>query len=206
MTGSPHGGGSIAGPGRTCNPLASVWGRLLARGCLIPLLVLLWVPVPLVGQARNDMEVKAAFVYNLTKYVEWPEPANRLLIGVVGDGPMGPILKQMIAGKKSDTRTIEVLTLSPSDPAVARCQVLFISFRSSKKNKEVLEKVRRAGILTVSDSDPFAGEGGMIGLVTVEDHVQIQVNLEMVNEARLKVSSRLLQLATLVHNKPGAGN
>ena len=203
MTRSPHAGSAIRGQYVKPFPAAAF---VRPRGCVVLLLLLLWAPGVLAAQAHNELEVKAAFVYNLTKYVEWPQSTGTLSIGVVGDGPMGSILKEMMSGKKSDSRPIEVTMLSPGDAALARCHLLFISFRSQKKNMEVLEKLRRASILTVGDTDSFARDGGMIGLVTIENHVQIQVNLEAVNEAHLKLSSRVLQLATLVNNKPGAGN
>jgi len=203
MTRPPNAGTAARGQSPKPFPAAVV---VQPRACAVLLLFLLWTPGVLAAQARNELQVKAAFVYNLTKYVEWPQSTGPLLIGVVGDGPMGSILKEMMSGKRSDSRPIEVILLSPDDAALTRCHLLFISFRSQKKNREVLEKVRRAGILTVGDADSFARDGGMIGLVTLENHVQIQVNLEAVTEARLKLSSRLLQLAMLVNNKPGAGN
>ena len=203
MTRSPHAASAAQGQSPKPFPAAVL---VQPRGCAVLLLLLLWAPGVLAAQVHNELEVKAAFVYNLTKYVEWPQSTGTLLIGVVGDGPMGPILKEMVSGKKSDSRPIEVIMLSPGDAALTRCHLLFISFRSQKKNREVLEKVRRAGILTVGDADSFARDGGMIGLVTLENHVQIQVNLEAVTEAHLKLSSRLLQLAMLVNNKPGTRN
>lgn len=165
-------------------------------------LLLLSFPAP--AQPHNEFAVRTAFVYNLTKYVEWPRASNTLLIGVIGDGPMGDVLKQL-SGKTSESRTIQVV-LSPGDEALARCNVLYISYRSPKKIKEVLDKVRRSNVLTVGEVDSFAKEGGIIGLVTSGDHVQIQVNLANAQENQLKISSRLLNLATVVHPTSGARN
>ncbi len=180
--------------------------RLLLAGYLIPLAVVLLLFVPQApGQSQNESAVRSAFVYNLTKYVEWPRMGNTLLIGVVGDGPMGDTLKHLLAGKTSESRAIQVV-LSPSDEVIRRCNVLYISYQSPKKIRAVLDKVRRANVLTVGEVDSFAREGGVIGLVTVGDHVKIQVNLEAAQENQLKVSSRLLSLATVVHPKSGGGN
>lgn len=187
------------------NPLWSWTACFLLAGYVTPLCgLLLLFALPAPAQPQNELAVRAAFVYNLTKYVEWPRPSSSLLIGVVGDGPMGDTLKQL-AGKTSESRAIKVV-ISPSDEAITKCNVLYISYQSPKKIKVVLDKVRRSNVLTVGEVESFAKEGGIVGLVTVGDHVQIQVNLETAQENQLKISSRLLNLATVVHPTSGARN
>ena len=149
------------------------------------------------AQVHDERAVKAAFVYNLTKYVEWPEPSNDMVIGFVGEGSMGEVLKGMLDGKTSESRTIHVL-LSPADPELEHCMVLYIADPSPKKMRAALDRVRNKNILTVGETESFVRDGGMIGLVTVGDHVQIQVSLEVTRESRLKISSRLLSIAAVI--------
>ena len=160
---------------------------------------LLTTPVPAQRSLQDERAVKAAFVFNLTKYVEWPNPASELLIGYVGDPLMGETLQKLLEGKTSDSRIIHVL-IAPSDQDLTRCALLYIAEPSSRKLHALLERVRDRNTLTVGDSGSFAKEGGMVGLVRNGDQVQIQVNLQAAQAAQLKISSRLLNLSTIIRD------
>jgi hypothetical protein len=157
------------------------------------------------AQVQDERAVKAAYVFNLTKYVEWPHPNPELTIGFVGEGPMGETLQKVLDGKTSEARPIRVI-LSPSDEQLQRCNILYIAQSSPKKIRAAVDKVRNKDVLTIGDSDSFARNGGMVGLVRTGDQVQIQVNLEASEEAHLKISSRVLNLSTIVQPAPGVRN
>jgi YfiR/HmsC-like len=148
-------------------------------------------------QPHSEFRVKAAFVFNLTKYVEWPAARDHLVIVVVGEGPIVETLKDELNGKVSDTRTITVL-VNPPDEELRRCDLLYVASSSGAKIDSILRRASTAGLLTVGDASSFTRQGGMVGLVTVGDRVEIQVNLEASRRANLKISSRLLNLAMLV--------
>ncbi|MFZ3264262.1 MAG: YfiR family protein [Terriglobales bacterium] len=177
--------------------------RLAPVACALGLLLLM----PRAGQSQphDELAVKAALVFNLTKYVEWPQGNNEVVIGFVGEGPMGEVLKKMLDGKTSESRPIHVL-LSPSDQELERCYILYIADPSPRKIHAALDRVRDKSILTVGDTESFVREGGMISLVTVGDLVQIQVRLEVARESRLKISSRLLNIVVLVPPAPEVKN
>jgi hypothetical protein len=153
------------------------------------------------AQGADESAVRAAFVFNLTKYVEWPHPPQELIIGVNDDSSTAETLKKVLDGKNSDSRLIRVL-LFPSNAQLEECNILYLGHSSPKKWRAVLDRVHNKSILTVGDSESFARDEGMVSLVTTGDHVQIQVNLVAVSEAHLKISSRLLNLATIVHPEP----
>jgi hypothetical protein len=162
------------------------------------ILILLLLSGPAVlAQSQNEYAVRAAFVLNLAKYVEWPQASPVLTVGFIGEGPMGDTLKQMLDGKSSDSRPIQVL-LYPSNEALERCNIIYITHSSSKKNRAALERVGSRSILTVGESDSFTREGGMVGLVRVGEKVQIQINLDATQAARLRISARLLNLSSVV--------
>jgi hypothetical protein len=161
------------------------------------LTLLLLFGAPASAQLQNEYAVRAAFVLNLTKYVEWPQASVALTVCSIGDGPIGETLKQMLAGKTNESRPIQVL-LFPSDEALERCHIVYIAHSSSKKIRAALDRVGNRSILTVGDTDSFTREGGMVGLVRVGEQMQIQVNLDATQAARLKVSSRLLKLSSVV--------
>lgn len=161
--------------------------------------------LPARAQLQEERAVKVAFVFNLTKYVEWPASTQKFVIGIVGDGPMAEPLATQLAGKISESRPLVVIQ-DPSDIQLNRCNILYVALSSPNKVRATLDRVRDKAILTISDSDFFARDGGMIGLVKTGDQVQIQVNLEVAQVAGLRISSRLLNLSTIVHGTHGAKN
>lgn len=171
----------------------------------LPLSMVLLCVGPLCAQTANEAAVKAAFVFNLTKYVEWPRSGKEFVIGVDGEGPMADTLKNMLDGKTTESRPIRVL-LSPSNEAMESCDLLYVNLPSAKKFSPILSKLRNSSVLTVGDSVSFARQGGMIGFLTVGDHIEMEVNLDAVQAAHLKVSSRLLALTTIVHPVAGSAN
>ena len=157
------------------------------------------------AQDLDERAIRVAYVFNLTKYVEWPRAGNQLVVCFTGDGPMGEALEKMLAGKTSDSRLIRVV-LSPNEESLDQCDVIYVAISSSKKVKETLDHLRNKSVLTVGDTESFPKSGGMIGLVRVGQQVQMMVNLDAVERARLKISSRVLNLATIVHDVSEARN
>jgi len=149
------------------------------------------------AQTQSEFRVKAAYVFNLTKYVEWPSEKESLTIGVIGEGPIVQTLNSELSGRISDSRLIKVL-INPPDDQIRRCDMLFIAFKSGRQIEQLLRRVSGYPLLTVSDTASFARQGGVVGLITVGDRIEIQINLEASRRANLKISSRLLNLATLV--------
>ena len=181
-----------------CHCIARALPFLLSLAALLPVLA-----AASRAQMHNPDAVKTAFVFNLTKYVEWRHSRPELIIGFAGGVPLGERLNSSLSGKISESKTIRVM-LNLSEEALGNCDILFLGAMPAKTRHALLQKVQNKGVLTVSDDESFAQEGGMVGLVTVGDHMQIEVNLEAVQAARLKISSRLLNVAVLVHPAAGA--
>jgi hypothetical protein len=165
-------------------------------------LVLPLLAQPLAPEMRDVRSVRAAFVFNLTKYVNWPQPKRDLLIGFVGDAATGETFQKMLEGRTSDSRPIRVV-LNPSHDELPRCSILYVADSSPVRILAVLDKVENKNILTVGEADSFAQDGGMIGLVKAGDQIHIHVNLEAMQHSELKISSRLLDLAVIVRSAPG---
>lgn len=157
------------------------------------------------AQELDERAIKVAYVFNLTKYVEWPHARNQLVVGFVGDGPMGEALEKMLTGKTSNSRLIRVV-LSPKDEALEQCDLVYFAYSSPKRVHAALGQLRNKSVLTVGDTESFPRDGGMVGLVRVGQQVRMQVNLDAVQRARLTISSRVLNLATVVHDPPEARN
>lgn len=185
--------------GRGC-PWVLLWRHGLAAAVALLLSSLL-----LVGNARasefDEYAVKAAYLYNFAKFVEWPPGAFAneeapLLICIAGDNPFGPALASL-SGKTVSTHPVEVRYM-PMATDLDPCHVVYLSQAEQGRFKAILAKLVRLPILTVSDINDFAKVGGMIGLVEADQRVRFNINLTATRQANLKLSSQLLKLATIV--------
>jgi hypothetical protein len=146
---------------------------------------------------QDERAVRAAYVYNLTKYVYWPHNGNELLIGVVGDKSMDQALKSVVDGKRSDERVIHIL-LHPSDADLARCDMVYFAGPATAYPHDILDHPHTSSTLTVGEDDHFVLSGGMVALIRTGDQIQLEVNPDAANAAGLRISSRLLNLAVIV--------
>jgi hypothetical protein len=149
--------------------------------------------------AGLEYEVKAAMIYNFTRFVEWPAAAWKdarapLVVGVFGSDPFSGVLDETLREKSYGGRRIEVRRVQTAIEAEA-CQVLFIPKSEKKKVAELLASLRASSILTISDSDDFTRAGGVIGFVTVDNRVRFAINKASAEKAGLTVSSKLLRLS-----------
>ncbi|HLI34186.1 MAG TPA: YfiR family protein [Terriglobia bacterium] len=144
--------------------------------------------------------MKAAFLYNFTKFIEWPAtsfsgPSDPFTLCVYGTNPFGDSLESLVKGKTIDGREFAVRDVA--SPSQARgCQVLFISRAERGHVADILASARRTGLLTVGETKGFVDEGGDINFVLESNHVRFEINARAAQKAGLKISSRLLSLAT----------
>jgi hypothetical protein len=200
-------------------PIQSVRGRKsLPRVSRRALLLSLILSSALVGfclyaQAQqpkaNEFQVKAAYLYNFGRFVEWPDEnapdKNEVFeICVLGADPFGPTLDATVARETINGKSVAAKRISkPQD--VDSCRVVFISSSEEGHLKEVLAALDKASVLTVSDIPRFSERGGMIGFILDGDRVRFDVNLASAQDARLTLSSELLKVATNVRkDRPGA--
>jgi hypothetical protein len=121
---------------------------------LCAVLAVLLLAQVVTAQELDERTVKVADVFNLTKYVEWPHPGNQLVIGYLGDGPMGEALEKMLAGKTSGSRPIRVMLLAKED-SLDQCDLIYIAYSSPRKVHAALEQLRNKSVLTVGETDVF---------------------------------------------------
>lgn len=177
--------------------LSRRWLMRLVMGALAG-----WLLFNQVGAEEFDeYAVKAAYLYNFTKYVEWPpeafaSPEAPLLICIAGDNPFGKALTSLV-GKRVDNRPVEVRLL-PTATGIEHCHVLYLGQVDQGRFKAWLAKLGPLPILTVGDSGDFALAGGMIGLVKTNQRIRFTINLAATRLAGLRLSSQLLKLATIL--------
>jgi len=154
------------------------------------------------GQNSNPTEyqVKAVYLYNFGKFVEWPstaKPANVFGICVLGQDPFGTTFDTTIAGESVNTKKVVIQRITTLQEA-GSCHILFISSSEEKRLKEILTTLNEASILTVSDMPQFVRRGGMIQFVTTGNKVRFEVNLTSAERTGLSLSSQLLKVALSV--------
>ena len=176
------------------------WG---ARASLRMLLLL--ASAAAFGQPR-EYDVKAAFLLNFTRFIEWPASAfadatTPFRICILGRDPFGHTLDEIVEGEAVNRHRLEVRRLTEI-PAIQTCQIVFFG----TAEKELLPSVGGPGrgILTVGDGENFVRAGGMIAFVIDHQRVRFDINLTVAEGAGLKLSSKLLNVARSVH-KIGMG-
>jgi hypothetical protein len=151
------------------------------------------------AQGTSEYEVKAAFLYNFGKFVEWPAPASGpIRLCIVGDDPFGNNLDETVRGKTISGQPIEIKRLNREDNPRG-CQIAFIS-AAERRPRAVLDLLQGASTLTVGESPNFAKQGGMINFVLEDNKVHFEINVDAAEQAHLKISSKLLSLAKIVRN------
>lgn len=158
--------------------------------------------LPLVCPAAPDeAEIEVAFVYNFAKFVEWPSTAlassDSLQICVPGDSSLGGKLS-LLQGREAQGHAIRIRSVSGGDD-LAGCNILFIAANDDGRSR-LLRNVGGQPVLTISDAPSFAQQGGMIGLFVESNHVQFAVNRAIAEQAGLKLSARMLQMAHIVQS------
>jgi hypothetical protein len=150
------------------------------------------------AQGPSEYQVKAAFLYNFVKFVEWPpgavEPREPMMLCVLGKNPFGDALATAIEGKSVNGQRIATRRVADL-AAVQSCHVLFVSSSESGRVPEILRAVRPWNVLTVSEIARFLERGGMINFVMDGQRVRFHINAKAAADADLKISSKLLQLA-----------
>jgi hypothetical protein len=152
--------------------------------------------------AAGEYQVKAAFLYNFAKFVEWPpssfsDASAPLQICVFGRDPFGKELRNIASEKTVNGRKLEVNQVVDLQLAKT-CHILFIASSETGQMKRILENLRGTNALTVGDTKGFTDQGGMINFVLESNRVQFEVNRKAAEEAGLKISSKLLSVAKVV--------
>lgn len=175
-------------------------GPLVSRALVAAAAIALLCSVNTMAQAQSveEHEAKAAFIFKLVNFVEWPGNASgELVIGFVGADSTGDSLERLAYGKAVNGKKIVVRRLA-HDSDLKACQVVFMGASEAKNSASVLERLRGASILTVGETNGFSQHGGVVNLMLSEGRIRFEVNPHAAERAHLQISSRLLSLATIV--------
>lgn len=179
--------------------LSRLPGRLALAACLATGLA-----APPAAAQLGEHDVKAAFLYNFAKFVEWPAeafpgPDAPITYCVFAEDTFFSKLEALLQGEKVEGRRLALRRPAEVDD-LAGCQVLFLGGSGSGRQERILAGLGRASVLTVGEDEGFLDRGGIIGFRIEAGRVRFDVDLAAAERARLKLSSKLLRVASRVRD------
>jgi hypothetical protein len=155
---------------------------------------------PSFAEVTTEAQLKAAYLVNFLKYVEWPGTRTTINLCLFGRDSLGPYLAayegRQIAGRELRIRKVS------SPEQLADCQELFIPDTEEARFAAVLRWAEKYQILTVSDAETFTRDGGAIALIRSEGRLQFDINVDSLNHASLRASPQMLRLARQIIGAP----
>ena len=147
----------------------------------------------------NEYQVKAFFLYNFARYVEWPSQSFKaasdpIVICILGQNPFGSALEQAIAGKVVEGRPFVVRQISDVEPG-GNCRILFVNSSERKRFRSMAGILKGIGVLTVGEVQGFTADGGVINFKLQDGKVRFEINADAAEREHLHISSKLLSLA-----------
>lgn len=156
------------------------------------------VLLPFKLAAFTEYQLKAAFMYNVAKFVKWETPKppagnSDINLCILGEDPFEESI-EVIKSKTIKQRHLSINNISQKS-YLGNCHILFIS-KSEKNNLDaILKRAAGKSILTISDIDGFSDKGGMIGLAMEANKIKLEINLDNLKKEEIKVSAKLLEIA-----------
>ena len=190
--------------------------RVMASRHAVPFLLLFLMlaysvlahAAPVAEPIVDEYQVKAAFLFNFAKFVEWPteafsDPDAPLVITVFGEDPFNGSL-EAVRGKLVNNRKLTIRRVKEIQD-IGKSNVLFVSPSARKELARILEALQGQNVLTVGEDGVFTQCGGIINFVKEDNRVRFEVNVTAAERAGLKISSRLLALARIVKGSAQGG-
>ncbi|MGE0493181.1 MAG: YfiR family protein [Vulcanimicrobiota bacterium] len=179
------------------------WAWALALA--VTLTVAAFTPKLSEASTAREYALKAGYLFKFLHLVEWPNEGQRpnFVIAVVGPGPFGPSLDDL-SGKVVRGKTIRLSTFDKvPNPAPTEQVILFVDRANQEKFAPIRQRLEKMNVLTVGEGAKFAEEGGCINLVTVKNRVRFRMNVDAVRRANLKVSPKLVEVASVLVTDKG---
>jgi YfiR/HmsC-like len=154
----------------------------------------------------KEAQIKAAFLYNFTKFIEWPQASfapltDTFVVGLFGDSSLQQVLERTVKDRRVNGRSIVVRrVVTPEE--VQAVHLLFVEASEEARFADVWQRIAGSTVLLVGESPSFLGSGGCIRLILDEQRLRFEINASAAERARLRISSQLQKLAVAVHHLP----
>lgn len=189
-------------PLRSAATCADGSSRRLCHVLLAALVSGLLSALPSLASAESEGQVKAAFLFNFARYVEWPpeafaDEAAAIQLCVIGETDFQQVIADTVSGRSVGSRQVAVEKVEGLDAAEA-CHLLFLDAGFVLPAAVVADRLGGHAVFTISDQPGFAADGGVANFIFVDQKIRFEINPAAARRAGLKISSSLLRLATLV--------
>ncbi len=156
--------------------------------------LLLWLSVPQPSQAQGLSKYQAVFIYNFTKYLEWPAAKPPLVIGVMGNSPVLIELEKSAKTKADAFKVVKIATMDEVD----KCDMIFLPKEQSRNLSLVAEKTRGKSVLIVTEEAELASRGAHISFYVEDDKLRFIINQSATASQDIQVSAKLLAMAKVI--------
>ncbi len=149
----------------------------------------------------REYDVKAVFLFNFARFVEWPtssvaQAEGEIVIGILGDDPFGAALDRAVRNETIREKPI-VIRRAKRLEDLPPCHLIYLDIPDRGRLRSILLSLRKRGILTVGEGEEFTRLGGIIGFQTRQNHIRFLINLKAAEREGFRISSKLLQVADL---------
>ena len=184
-----------------------IWKAMIAAACMLCMLVAPSTRAQ--SSASSEYLIKAGFIYNFAKLMEWPapvfpQPNSPIVIAILGTDPFQGTLDSVLRGKQVNGRDFVVKHLKWGDD-LKGCNIIFVSSSEKAHFDDFFHQIHGLPILTIGDTPGFAESGGIINFVLEDDKVRFEIDVDAARQANINISSRLLALAKIVPDAASDG-
>jgi hypothetical protein len=187
--------------------------RWYVQNGIVPLLVIFLLlsrgncSVP---QTLSEYQIKAGYLFNFTRFVEWPEKAfatttSPIMICIVGNTPLTNTLSDTVVGKVVNGRAVSIKPVKATDE-LRGCNLVFVSAAQVGGIERILRRAKDMSVLSVGEAPNFAQSGGMINFFVQDNKVKLELNLDAAARANLKISAKLIAVSRLVSTRSVIGD
>ncbi|OFY83184.1 MAG: hypothetical protein A3F72_21465 [Bacteroidetes bacterium RIFCSPLOWO2_12_FULL_35_15] len=154
---------------------------------------------PFVQSEAQEYDLKAAYIFNITKFIYWDStiPGNEFIIGVIDPSPIYEPLEKIAKTKTVMDKKIIIKQFTKLEE-IDNCTILFIPKNTSFSLKEIVDKAKSKKILTISEHEGYGKKGSAINFVTIEEKLKFEVNTKTLESIGLKASAQFLKLAVII--------
>lgn len=170
----------------------------------LTLMLLLACLQPCLAQGMSEDKIKSAYVLNFAKFVGWPADTawaeDKITLCVVGSNVLDGALLEL-DGRKAGSRELRVIQRVNADDSLNGCQMVFIGESERKRAAAIIRGLGETPVLTISDIEDFAKNGGCIRLLYHQNKIVFEVNLASAQKSKLHLPGQLLNLASTVFGR-----
>jgi hypothetical protein len=156
---------------------------------------------PAAGEAAREYPLKAAFLFKLTRYVQWPPSPRPFTIGILGDDPFGEVLDQIVRGEVVQKRPV-ILKRSRDAADLTACDVVFVGRSEKDRLREILSDLNKSKILSVGETEGFCRSGGIVNLIVENGRLSFEINSLAAKRKGIVIDPQVLSLARIVDSEP----